>query len=48
MAKPASDYKDMPSNPEAPKKATSHRATTNSFVAKGKGKKKSRKKHVKK
>jgi hypothetical protein len=48
MAKPACDYSDMPTNPEAPKKATSRRATTNSFVAKGGKKKKSRKRHMSK
>jgi hypothetical protein len=43
MAKPAVDYDDMPSHPMAPKKASAHSGHVNSFVSKGKGKKKTKK-----
>jgi hypothetical protein len=43
MAKPATDYEDLPTHPGAPKKASAHSGHVNSFVSKGKGKKKSKK-----
>jgi hypothetical protein len=49
MAKPAVDCDEMPSHPDAPKKATSSRGNTNSYVTgKGKGTKKGRKRVAKK
>ncbi len=47
MAGPACDFEEKPSNPNAPKKASARSGHVNSFVSKGKGKKKKgRRKHA--